>query len=209
MNLTPPLPSQNSHAVRRHYTAESKRRVAEIKSWFLCRRQTDQQACDRVSKLLLLILFHFMLDVRTTCMLRRMVWRCAASRSTRRAFWPASSASKHAASVKAAYLMWPCGRLFPAGMRRAIRLTSDLRPVPPEPKEKNTASSSIFLRRLRLRVHSSIEACCCWPFDDGTARRSLYKKLLQYDSDRSHRRCRIFPIIHNKSPFLPPKMGPI
>ena len=121
-----------------------------------------------------------MVDVRTTCMLRRMVWRCAASRSTRRAFWPASSASKHAASVKAAYLMWPCGRLFPAGMRRAIRLTSDLRPVPPEPKEKNTASFSIFLRRLRLRVHSSIEACCCWPFDDGTARRSLYKKLLQY-----------------------------
>ena len=32
------------------YTAESERRVAEIKSWFLCRRQTDQQARDRVSK---------------------------------------------------------------------------------------------------------------------------------------------------------------
>ena len=50
MNLTPPPPSQNSHAVRWHCTAESKRRVAEIKSWFLCRRPTDQQACDRVSK---------------------------------------------------------------------------------------------------------------------------------------------------------------
>ena len=66
MNLTPPpTPSQNSHAVRWHCTAESKRKVAEIKSWFLCRRQTDQQACDRVSKgrrdlrhwLLLLLLF--------------------------------------------------------------------------------------------------------------------------------------------------------
>ena len=32
MNLTPPPPSQNSHAVRRHCTAESERRVAEIKS---------------------------------------------------------------------------------------------------------------------------------------------------------------------------------
>jgi len=32
MNLTPPPPSQNSHAVRWHCTAESKRRVAEIKS---------------------------------------------------------------------------------------------------------------------------------------------------------------------------------
>jgi len=31
MNLTPP-PSQNSHAVRWHCTAESERRVAEIKS---------------------------------------------------------------------------------------------------------------------------------------------------------------------------------
>jgi len=30
MNLTPPPPSQNSHAVRWHCTAESKRRVAEI-----------------------------------------------------------------------------------------------------------------------------------------------------------------------------------
>ena len=50
MNLTPPSPSQNSRAVRWHYTAESKRRVAKIKSGFLCRRQTDQQACDRVSK---------------------------------------------------------------------------------------------------------------------------------------------------------------
>jgi len=30
MNLTPP--SQNSHAVRWHFTAESERRVAEIKS---------------------------------------------------------------------------------------------------------------------------------------------------------------------------------
>jgi len=48
MNLTPPPPSQNSHAVRWHCTAESERRVAEIKSWFLCRRSTDQQACDRV-----------------------------------------------------------------------------------------------------------------------------------------------------------------
>jgi len=47
MNLTPP-PSQNSHAVRWHCTAESERIVAE--SWFLCRRPTDQQACDRVSK---------------------------------------------------------------------------------------------------------------------------------------------------------------
>jgi len=34
-NLTPPPPSQNSHAVTWHCTAESKRRVAEIKSWFL------------------------------------------------------------------------------------------------------------------------------------------------------------------------------
>ena len=49
MNLTPP-PSQNSHAVRWHCIAESERRVAEIKSWFLCRCQTDQQARDRVSK---------------------------------------------------------------------------------------------------------------------------------------------------------------
>ena len=32
MNLTPPPPSQNSHAVRWHCTAESKRRVAEINS---------------------------------------------------------------------------------------------------------------------------------------------------------------------------------
>jgi len=32
MNLTPPPPSQNSHAVRCHCTAESERRVAEIKS---------------------------------------------------------------------------------------------------------------------------------------------------------------------------------
>jgi len=32
MNLTPPPPSQNSHAVRWHCTAESKRIVAEIKS---------------------------------------------------------------------------------------------------------------------------------------------------------------------------------
>ena len=33
MNLTPPPPpSQNSHAVRWHCTAESERRVAEIKS---------------------------------------------------------------------------------------------------------------------------------------------------------------------------------
>jgi len=32
MNLTPPPPLQNSHAVRWHCTAESKRRVAEIKS---------------------------------------------------------------------------------------------------------------------------------------------------------------------------------
>ena len=31
MNLTPPPPSQNSHAVRWHCTAESKQRVAEIK----------------------------------------------------------------------------------------------------------------------------------------------------------------------------------
>ena len=50
MNLTPPPPSQNSHVVRWHCTAESERRVAEIKSWFLCRRPTDQQACDRVQK---------------------------------------------------------------------------------------------------------------------------------------------------------------
>jgi len=32
MNLTPPPPSQNSHAVRWHCIAESERRVAEIKS---------------------------------------------------------------------------------------------------------------------------------------------------------------------------------
>jgi len=32
MNLTPPPPSQNSHAVRWHCTAKSERRVAEIKS---------------------------------------------------------------------------------------------------------------------------------------------------------------------------------
>jgi len=32
MNLTPPPPSQNSRAVRWHCTAESERRVAEIKS---------------------------------------------------------------------------------------------------------------------------------------------------------------------------------
>ena len=32
MNLTPPPPLQNSHAVRWHCTAESKRRDAEIKS---------------------------------------------------------------------------------------------------------------------------------------------------------------------------------
>jgi len=30
MNLTPPPPSQNSHAVEWHCTAESERRVAEI-----------------------------------------------------------------------------------------------------------------------------------------------------------------------------------
>jgi len=30
MNLTPPPPSQNSHAVRWHCTAESERRVAEL-----------------------------------------------------------------------------------------------------------------------------------------------------------------------------------
>jgi len=50
MNLTPPPPSQNSHAVRWHSIAESERRVAEIKSCFLCRRPADQQAYDRVSK---------------------------------------------------------------------------------------------------------------------------------------------------------------
>ena len=32
MNLTPPPPSQYSHAVRWHCIAESERRVAEIKS---------------------------------------------------------------------------------------------------------------------------------------------------------------------------------
>ena len=32
-----PPPSQNSHVVRWHCTAESEQRVAEIKSWFLCR----------------------------------------------------------------------------------------------------------------------------------------------------------------------------
>ena len=32
INLTPPFPSQNSHAVRWHCTAEPERRVAEIKS---------------------------------------------------------------------------------------------------------------------------------------------------------------------------------
>jgi len=32
MNLTPPAPSQNSHAVRWHCIAESERRFAEIKS---------------------------------------------------------------------------------------------------------------------------------------------------------------------------------
>jgi len=32
MNLTPPPPLQNSHAVRWHCTAELERRVAEIKS---------------------------------------------------------------------------------------------------------------------------------------------------------------------------------
>jgi len=32
MNITPPPPSQNSHAVRWHCTAESERRVAEMKS---------------------------------------------------------------------------------------------------------------------------------------------------------------------------------
>jgi len=37
MNLTPP-PSPNSHPVSWHCIAESERRVAEIKSWFLCRR---------------------------------------------------------------------------------------------------------------------------------------------------------------------------
>ena len=42
INLTPP-PSQNSHAVRGHCTAESERRGAEIKSLFLSRRSTDQQ----------------------------------------------------------------------------------------------------------------------------------------------------------------------
>ena len=50
MNLTPPPPSQHSYAVRWHCTAESEQRAAEIKSWFLCRRPTDQQACDQVSK---------------------------------------------------------------------------------------------------------------------------------------------------------------
>ena len=34
MNLTPPPPSQNSHVVRWHCTAESERRVAEIKADF-------------------------------------------------------------------------------------------------------------------------------------------------------------------------------
>ena len=49
MNLTPP-PSQNCHVVTWHCTTDKKRRIAEIKSWFLCRRPTDQQACDRVLK---------------------------------------------------------------------------------------------------------------------------------------------------------------
>ena len=35
MNLTPPPPSQNSHAVRWHCTAESKRRVADYYYYFL------------------------------------------------------------------------------------------------------------------------------------------------------------------------------
>ena len=34
MNLTPPPPAQNSHAVRWHCTAESKRRDAEIKYYY-------------------------------------------------------------------------------------------------------------------------------------------------------------------------------
>ena len=38
-------PSQNCHVVIWHCTAESKRRVAEIKRWFLCRRPTAQKAC--------------------------------------------------------------------------------------------------------------------------------------------------------------------
>jgi len=36
INLTPPSPSQNSHAVRWHSTAESDRRVAEIKKADFC-----------------------------------------------------------------------------------------------------------------------------------------------------------------------------
>jgi len=51
MNLTPSPPSHNSHAVRWHCTAESERRVAEIKSWFLCRRPTEQQACEVATEL--------------------------------------------------------------------------------------------------------------------------------------------------------------
>jgi len=46
VNLTPPPPSQNSHAVRWHCMSESEWRVAEIRSRFVCRRLTDQQACD-------------------------------------------------------------------------------------------------------------------------------------------------------------------
>ena len=48
MNLTSPPSSQNCHAVRWHCTAESKRWVAEIKSWFLCCHPADQQACNWV-----------------------------------------------------------------------------------------------------------------------------------------------------------------
>ena len=42
MNLTPPLPSQNSHAVRWHCTAESKRRVAEIIIIINCQAQATR-----------------------------------------------------------------------------------------------------------------------------------------------------------------------
>jgi len=46
MNLTPPA-SQTCHVARWNCTAESKWRVAEIKSEFLSHRPTDQKACDR------------------------------------------------------------------------------------------------------------------------------------------------------------------
>ena len=68
MNLTPPPPSQNSHAVRWHCTAESKRRVAEIKSFV--RLQLAARVAQFVRGIRTLVDRNAHMRVRLYCVLR-------------------------------------------------------------------------------------------------------------------------------------------